>query len=83
MPESGRSSIPRRWRREEIVKLLERVLTDIGADRFSGMRLMQLEKLVRTYDQALPGKTLLREVINSFRAARWPGTAPKKLDRWR
>lgn len=60
---------------------LSRVLAEIGPDRFSSLRLMELEKLIRTYDKnkELPGKTLLREAIHKFRAERWAGTAPRKV----
>ena len=73
----------RKYSRSEVASLLERVLTEIGPDRFSTLRLMELEKLVRSHDAAkmLPGKTLLREVINQFRVKRWPSTAPKKVPR--
>lgn len=67
--------------RNTIEKLLEKVLAEIGADRFSTMRLLPLEKLVRTYDPNLPGKTLLREVINGFRGSRWESCRPKHIYR--
>lgn len=64
---------------KSIEALLERVHSEIGDDRFSSMRLMELEKVIRSYDKnkELPGKTLLRATIHSFRRARWPGVAPK------
>lgn len=74
------------YSRAEISGLLEKVLAEIGPAQFSSLRLMQLEKVVRSRDveRRLPGKTLLREVINQFRMARWPQTAPKRLnDRFR
>ena len=71
-----------RYDRKDIEKLLEKVLADIGPERFSGMKLLHLENLVRTYQPDLPGKTLVREVINSFRSARWESCRPKKMDRW-
>jgi hypothetical protein len=60
--------------------LLERVLAEVGPDRFAGMRLLELEKLVRSYNAEgrLPGKTVLRATIHKFRASRWPATAPKR-----
>ena len=76
----------RTYDRASIDAHLERLLAEIGPVQFSGMRLLHLEKLVRTNDHhgELPGKTLLREAINKFRAARWPATAPKKMsDRFR
>jgi hypothetical protein len=64
---------------KSIETLLERVRSEIGDDRFSTLRVMELEKVIRGYDKAheLPGKTLLRATIHSFRMARWPATAPK------
>jgi hypothetical protein len=71
----------RSYDQSKIEVLLERVLADIGPARFSEMRLLHLERLVRTYDPGheLPGKTVLRAAINTFRTARWPGCAPKKV----
>ncbi|MGA7308554.1 MAG: hypothetical protein WBX05_06345 [Pseudolabrys sp.] len=65
--------------REEINALLQNTLAEIGPEKFSGMRLVVLEKLIRSRyaSQRLPGKTILREIINSFRSARWPETAPR------
>jgi hypothetical protein len=74
------------YNREQISAVLEKTLTEIGPEKFSGMRLLELEKLIRSRNanQRLPGKTLLREAINKFRAARWSHTAPKRLsDRFR
>ncbi|MGC2116883.1 MAG: hypothetical protein WA656_20360 [Pseudolabrys sp.] len=65
--------------REEINALLQNTLAEIGPEKFSGMRLVVLEKLIRSRYaiQRLPGKTILREIINNFRSARWPETAPR------
>ena len=81
MPRSGRT-----YDTSTIHSFLDRVLVDIGPDNFSGMKLLELEKLVRTYDSnnQLPAKTVLRAAIHSFRVARWPSTAPKRTaDRFR
>lgn len=72
----------KRHDRAAIVALLDKVLAKIGAEQFSGMRLLELEKLIRTHDPHLPGKTVLREIINSYRSAKWPHTAPKKVAHW-
>jgi hypothetical protein len=63
----------------KIDSLLERVLAEIGPDCFSHLKLLELERLVRTYDpeRKLPGKTVLRAAINRFRKSRWPESAPK------
>lgn len=52
----------------------------LGDDPFVNLGLMSLEALVREHDKSgqLPGKTLLRERLNIYRAARWPALAPKK-----
>lgn len=70
-----------KYDKAEIEALMQKVLADIGPDRFATLRLMELEQVVRASDpnQRLPGKTLLREAIHKFRMARWPGTAPKKF----
>jgi hypothetical protein len=70
----------------KITALLDKVLADIGPERFSQMGLLEAEKFVRGYDKAneLPAETGLRAAINSYRAAKWPGCAPKRLnDRFR
>ena len=70
----------------QITALLDKVLADIGADRFAQMKLLEAEKFVRGYDRAneLPAKTVLRAAINAYRAAKWPACAPKRLnDRFR
>ena len=46
--------------REEINALLQNKLAEIGPEKFSGMRLVVLEKLIRSRyaSQRLPGKTI-------------------------
>jgi len=75
-----------RYNRAEIHKFLENALTEIGSESFANLKLLALEKRLRALDKnrELPGKTVLREAINTFRAARWPSTAPKRAsDRFR
>jgi len=70
----------------KITALLDKVLADIGPDKFSKMKLLEAEKFVRGYDKAqeLPAKTGLRAAINAYRSARWPACAPKRMnDRFR
>lgn len=52
----------------------------VGDGPFVSLGLISLEALVREHDKSdrLPGKTLLRERLNIYRAARWPVLAPKK-----
>ena len=69
-----------RYDKSKIDAALNEILTEIGPERFSGMKLLELEKLVRDRDRtsSLPARTQLREAINVFRAARWPHAAPKR-----
>ena len=73
----------RQYDMDSIHALLARVLSEIGPERFSAMKLMELERVVRIHytSHKLPGKTLLREAIHKFRTQRWPSTAPKKVFR--
>ena len=73
----------RQYNRDEIVAILKAILAEIGETRFSAIGVMEVEKLVRSRNtpSRLPGKTLLRRVINEFRGARWPKRAPKALGR--
>jgi hypothetical protein len=66
--------------RSRIEAMLTQILAEIGAERFSGMKLLELEKMIRAREpsDALPARTQLRAAINSFRAARWPHAAPKR-----
>lgn len=52
--------------------LIRRVLDDIGDERFSAMKLVLLERLIRSYDvkRELPEDTTLRDSIHAYRAAR-------------
>jgi len=81
--QTNRPKRQRRYDPNKIGPIFETVLADIGPEKFSGMRLLELERLVRGYDpnHELPAKTTLRAAINSFRTARWPGSAPKRATR--
>lgn len=72
-----------RYTRRDIDPVLDRVLADTGEDKFCAMKLLELEKLVRTYDphKLLPAKTVLRAAINAYRTERWPALAPKRVFR--
>ena len=60
--------------RSKIQEFLEMACAKIGADRFSILTLLELEKAIRVHDlkRELPGKTLLREEIHTFRSKKWP-----------
>lgn len=69
-----------KYSRDEINALLEKTLAEIGTERFSEMDLVALERFLRAANPSrkLPGRTIFREIINNFRAARWPETAPRR-----
>jgi len=55
--------------------MVEGVLADFGEDRFLMTKLLDIEREVRRRphaDFSLPGRTVLREIINEFRAEKWP-----------
>ena len=65
----------------EINSLLDQMLAEVGPDYMSGMKLLAVEKHMRSSDHRgmLPGKTVLRAAINAYRTARWPACAPKRV----
>jgi hypothetical protein len=70
--------------RVQLRAVLETLLAELGSEKFSQMPLLQLERMVRQSPQVtppLPGKTLLRQIINEFRFARWPDLPRKPAGR--
>lgn len=63
-----------------VEEVLNETLAWIGPERFSSMKVTELEKVVRTRAgrRALPGRSQLRAAIHSFRTKRWPHTAPRR-----
>src|SRR5262249_45592164 len=63
-----------------IEAVLDETLKWLGSERFSGMKVTELEKVVRSRAgrNALPGRSQLRAAIHVFRVKRWPGTAPRR-----
>jgi len=63
----------------EVERILNETLTSLGPERFSTMKVTELEKVVRTRagTMALPGRSQLRDAIHTFRTARWKHAAPK------
>ena len=59
--------------------IFNEVLAVLGPDRFSKMKIIELEQYVRGHEKAgsLPGRTQLRGAIHRFRSERWPQSAPR------
>jgi hypothetical protein len=54
-------------------------MNEIGAERFSKMKVVELERQIRAGSQdALPGRSQLRTAIHAFRVKRWPDSAPRR-----
>ena len=70
-----------RYDRRQIEDFIGRLLAEMGPERFSAMRLLELEKFLRARDATaqLPAKRVLRAAINEFRISRWPHTAPRRF----
>jgi hypothetical protein len=64
----------------KIEAVLNETMAWLSVERFSAMKVTELEKIVRTRagTTTLPGRSQLRAAIHSFRIARWPSAAPKR-----
>jgi len=74
----------RKYNRDQVKPILEKILADMGEESFSKARLLEIERMARRASPQgfyLPGKTVLREIINQFRIARWPEATGKTLGR--
>jgi hypothetical protein len=69
-----------RYDYSKIEAVLNETLTWLGPDRFSAMKVTELEKVVRERagTNALPGRSQLRAAIHTFRTKRWPNTEPRR-----
>jgi hypothetical protein len=69
-----------RYDYSKVEAILNETLTWLGPERFSAMKVTELEKAVRgrAKVEALPGRSQLRAAIHSFRTKRWPDTAPRR-----
>jgi hypothetical protein len=65
---------------QKIDALIDKVLQEIGPERFKIEGIQALEQRVRASEQTLPlpAKSQLRAAIHSFRKKRWPETAPRR-----
>jgi hypothetical protein len=64
----------------KISEILQNTLEWLGEERFSKMRVTELEKLIREREAAtpLPSRSQFRAAIHEFRLKRWPEAAPRR-----
>jgi hypothetical protein len=64
----------------KISEILQNALEWLGEERFSKMRVTDLEKTIRERETAtpLPSRSQFRAAIHDFRVKRWPAAAPRR-----
>jgi hypothetical protein len=69
-----------RYDYSKITGVLENTLQWLGEDRFSTLKVTELEKMIRERETAtpLPSRSQFRAAIHEFRAKRWPNAAPRR-----
>ena len=69
-----------RYDYKKVNEVLANTLNWLGEERFSKMRVTELEKLIREKEKTtpLPSRSQFRAAIHEFRVKRWPGAAPRR-----
>jgi hypothetical protein len=69
-----------RYDQKKIEAMLDSTLKELGPQRFSSMKVTELERHLRAAapDEPLPARTQLRAAIHAFRTTRWPHAAPRR-----
>lgn len=69
-----------RYDYDKISEVLQKTLEWLGEERFSKVRVTELEKMIRERETAvpLPSRSQFRAAIHQFRSRRWPATAPRR-----
>jgi hypothetical protein len=63
----------------KISEILQNTLEWLGEERFSKMRVTELEKVIREREATpLPSRSQFRAAIHEFRVKRWPEAAPRR-----
>jgi len=64
----------------KVTEVLNDAVSWLGEERFSEMRVTELEKLIRDRERTvpLPARSQFRAAIHEFRVKRWPAAAPRK-----
>jgi hypothetical protein len=69
-----------RYDYDKIAEVLNNALAWLGEERFSKMRVTELERLIRERETATspPARSQFRAAIHAFRIKRWPQAAPRR-----
>jgi hypothetical protein len=69
-----------RYDYNKISEVLQNTLEWLGEERFSKMRVTELEKIIREREGTtqLPSRSQFRAAIHEFRVKRWPQAAPRR-----
>jgi hypothetical protein len=69
-----------RYDYSKVSEVLENTLQWLGEERFSKMRVTELEKMIRERETTthLPSRSQFRAAIHNFREKRWPEAAPRR-----
>jgi hypothetical protein len=69
-----------RYDYDRVSEVLENTLQWMGEERFSKMRVTELEKMIRERETTtpLPSRSQFRAAIHEFRVKRWPDAAPRR-----
>lgn len=65
---------------EKIKQAIQNAAAWLGDERFSTMRVTELEKIIRDREPEtpLPGRSQFRAAIHEYRTRRWPNSAPRR-----
>jgi hypothetical protein len=69
-----------RYDYSKVSQVLQNTLDWLGEERFSKMRVTELEKVIRERETTtpLPSRSQFRAAIHEFRLKRWPQAAPRR-----
>lgn len=69
-----------RYDYSKVSEVLQNTLNWLGEDRFSTMKVTELEKIIRERETStpLPSRSQFRAAIHDFRVKRWPQAAPRR-----
>jgi hypothetical protein len=69
-----------RYDYSKVSQVLQNTLDWLGEERFSKMRVTELEKVIRERETTtpLPSRSQFRAAIHEFRLNRWPQAAPRR-----
>jgi hypothetical protein len=69
-----------RYDYSKVTDVLQKTLEWLGEERFSTIKVTELEKMIRERETEtpLPSRSQFRAAIHEFRVKRWPNAAPSR-----